>query len=388
MPKVALIKGPNLRDDGNVLVWEYLNQISEYDVVAFASDPPRYNPTDIDLPVRKLPWLDGRYNLFGYEHFFSLALKKARLPAGYLRGIQPLVDEFDILHTNENFNAFSIQAALATRNSDTKFTFTADENIPYPRFQQNPLLWKLKQFVNNSSDGIIAVTEATKRGLIHEGVPHNKINIVPSTVSLDSFNPDIHPEATRVGLPSTVDKEKLILFVHRLCEQKGTPYLLKAFEKIVANHSDVRLVLVGESQIQAELMDRISKNEQISWIERVPREKMPILYRISDIFTLPSVTMTNNEEQFGMSLLEAMASGLPAVVTDVGGLPHVADPGETALVVQERSSDELAAALETLIDDSNLRTQLGTAGRKRAEEVFAPTHVAESLKQFYDEVLV
>lgn len=387
MPKIALIKGPNLRDDGNVLVWEQLNQMSDYDVVAFASDPPKYDPSGIDLPVRSLPWLDGRYNLLGYQHILSLVLRKARLPSGFLRGIRSLESNFDILHANENFNAFSIQAALATRNSDTKFTFTAGENIPYPRFQHSPLLWKLKQFVNNSAEGITTTTRAGKRALIHEGVPFDKIDVVPNTVPLDTFQPGVLASPVKIGLPTSVTDELVILFVHKPSKQKGTPYLLDAFDKLKSEKKDIRLILVGKNRLEDQLFERIERSDQINWIERVPHERMPILYEIADIFTLPSVTMTNNEEQFGMGLLEAMASGLPAVVTDVGGLPYVAEAGETALVVQERSTDELAQALDKLINNPKMRDKLGSAGRKRAEELFAPQYVARSLESFYDGVL-
>jgi len=387
MPRIALIKGPNLRDDGNVLVWEQLNRMSEYDVVAFASDPPRYDSSGINLPVRQLPWPDGRHNMFGIDHILFHGLRKARLPAGFLRGINSLSDKFDLLHTNENFNAFSMQAALATCGNNSKFIFQADENIPYPKFQHNPLLWKLKQFVNSRADGITAITKSTERALIHEGVPSSKIKVLPSTVSLNEFQPDIQAPPSSIGLPTSITDEIVILFVHKLSEQKGTPHLIEAFEKVAVNTESIRLVLVGENHLGNEYTGRIKQNDQITWLEWVPRDQMPILYGNVDIFTLPSVTMTNNEEQFGMGLLEAMASGLPAVVTDVGGLPYVADPGESALIVQERSSDELANALRRLIEEPQLRRELGAAGRQRAEEVFAPQRVATSLKSFYDEVL-
>lgn len=386
MSRIALIKGPNLRDDGNVLVWEHLNRTSEYDVVAFASDPPKYDASGIDLPVRQLPWPEGRYNLLGYEHFFSRAIAKARFPSDFLRGIKPLIAEFDVLHTNENFNGFSIQAAFATRKSDTAFTFTAGENIPYPRFQHNPLLWKLKQMVNNAADGITTTTQVGKRALIHEGVPHEKIKVVPNTVALNSFQPGIQDPPSELGLPDTVHEETVILFVHKLCEQKGTPYLLDAFEELSSTYDGIRLILTGKNYLDT-TATRINKHNQITWLEWVPREKMPSIYGLSDVFVLPSVTMTNNEEQFGMGLLEAMACGLPAVITDVGGLPYVANPGETAIEVQERSSNELVCALEKLITDPDLRADLGAAGQKRATNEFAPNRVASRLKVFYDEVL-
>jgi len=387
MAKIALIKGPNLRDDGNVLVWEELNRNSKYDVVAFASDPPRYDTSSIDLPVRKLTWIDGKHDFLGYDHFTFRALRKAGLPAGYLRGVSSLTEEFDILHTNENFNAFSIQAALACRGKDAKFTFTSGENIPYPRFQHNPVLWQFKKLVNGTADGITTTTKAGKRALIHEGTPFEAISVIPNTVSTSTFQPDIEQSPSDYGLPDTVTDEIVILFVHKPSEQKGTPYLIESFSTIQEMFPNTRLVIVGENKLGEEFVTQVERNNQIEWVEWVPHEQMPGLYNISDVFALPSVTMVNNEEQFGMGLLEAMACGLPAVVTDVGGLPHVTEPGETALVVDERSSDELADALKRLITDSSLRSSLGQAGRQRVEDAFTPSKVASQLESFYDEVV-
>lgn len=380
---IALLKGPNLRHDGNVAIWEALDKHSEFNVVAFACDPPRFNHEKIDLPVRKLPWPDGKYDLLGYDHFFFRAIRKVRFPPGYLRGVKSVCEEFDIVHTSENFNLFSIQAALATKNTDTKFAFHASKNIPYPRSQHNPLLWQLKKFTNRRADAITATTILDKRALIHEGVTHDKIAVLPNSVDLSLFEPLDAPEYQAVGLDSLYAETTNILFVHKLCEQKGTPYLIEAFESLQSKHDDLRLILVGESRLETSLERRIETNDAIQWLEFVPFEEMVHLYNCADLTVLPSVTMVNNEEQFGMSVLEAMACGVPSVVTDVGGIPSVVDEDATALVVDERDAAQLEAGIEKLILSPGRRSQMGANARERAVSVFGSEIISESLADLY-----
>lgn len=387
MPKIALVKGPNLRDDGHVRIWESLHRQSRYDVVAFASHPERFDTDQIEVPVRHLSWPEGKFEVFGYKHFFSRALRKAKLPSDFLYGISELSEEFDIIHSNENFKGFSLQCALATSRSDCSFVFSADENIPYPLFQQSPFLKQVKRYVNSKADAITSVSPATKRALIHEGVNPEKIEIIPNSVDMSAFYTR-EPEtfAPRFNLDIGEDTTT-ILFVHKLCEQKGTPHLIKAFERLNSQLGNTHLVLVGENKLSERQTDRIKENGSISWLGRVPHREMPYLYNTCDIFALPSVTMPNNEEQFGMGLVEAMACGLSSVTTEVGGLPYVTNYGETSLLVEERSADQLHVALRKLVTDENLRLELGDRARQRAKNTFESGVVATKLEALYDELL-
>lgn len=385
--RIALVRGPYLRPNG-VYAWEHLDRTTSHEVVAFESDPARFDTDDLDLQVRSLPWVDGRHDVFGYERFFRRALSRFGLPSDYLRGIRGLVDEFDVVHTSENFNAFSLQAALATRRTETAFAFSAGENIPYPLRQRSPITWRVKSFVNRSAVAMTTTTRLGKRALIHEGVPHERVTVVPNCISGDRFRPLDDVDPSDVGLAENHAETSSILFVHGLTEQKGVPYLLDAFRDIddAVADEEVQLVLVGENALSAERTRTIENHERITWLERVPHEDMALLYNACDVFVLPSVTTTNNEEQFGMAAVEAMACGLPTVVTDVGGLPFVVDEGRTSLVVPERSSADLREALVTLLSDEDLRARLGAAGREHVLDAFDPDVVAKTLDGFYERI--
>lgn len=375
------MRGPFLRPAG-VLTWEYLDQHDpDIDVTAFVSDPARHDTSSLSMTVESLPWYDGKISLLGYDHFLFTALRKFDFPRACLGGMDTLAEEYDVIHTSENFNIFSAQSARACSGRDTLFTFTAGENIPhYPASIPSSVH---KSYVNRHADGATATTIEGKRALIHEGVHHTDIDVVPNALDVSEFQPEA-VSAAEAGLPEELEDSFTLLFVHRLCEQKGTPYLVEAFERFQEEVSDVSLVLVGDDRLEDDaIRTRIENNSDIIHLPHVPHDEICDLYNFADLFVLPSVTMETNEEQFGMALIEAMACGTPSVVTHVGGLPHVAQHGETSLVVDERSPSSLTDAFCTLYETDDHRNRLSRRSRQFAEDTFATDAVADDLRNFY-----
>lgn len=383
--KIALVRGPYLRPSG-VIPWDVLHQKGDFEIVAFESDPPRFDTSSLEMPVRQLSWPDGKYELFDHDHAVSKGLRKIRFPSDYLRDLDRVVTEFDVIHTSENFNLFSFQAARKTRGTDTKFVFSAGENIPYPPFQRNPLLWRMKRYINTAADAITTTTPKAKRALIHELTDHKKISVVPNCIDTEQFAPLTDPETDSLPLQEDLESTTNVLFVHGLKEQKGVPDLLDAWRTVKDRTDGCRLILVGDNFLNKQDINYIKKTESIIWIKQVPYQLMAELYNSCDICVLPSVSMPNNEEQFGMAILEAMSCSLPTIVTDVGGLPFVTEAGETSLVVQERSPMELADAVIRLLEDPSLRERYGQKGRKRAKTRFSKKQVSNELKTFYEEL--
>jgi len=100
------------------------------------------------------------------------------------------------------------------------------------------------------------------------------------------------------------------------------------------------------------------------------------------VFVLPS-----REEGLPISVLEAMAAGLPVVASRVGGIPELVVDGETGLLVPPRDPQAMAAALRRLVDDPDLRRRLGAAGRARAEELFDLPAFRQAHLDLYERLL-
>ena len=124
--------------------------------------------------------------------------------------------------------------------------------------------------------------------------------------------------------------------------------------------------------------DGIAGEEGVEIAGRVPREAMPDEYRRGDLFVLP--TLSDNTP---VTLMEAMACGLPAVATAVGGIPELMLPGVTGRLVPPGDIPALTAAMEGLLADPDARRRMGTAGRKVAETRFTRQRMVSELEDIY-----
>ena len=159
-------------------------------------------------------------------------------------------------------------------------------------------------------------------------------------------------------------KRPLIVSVGRLKAPKDFPTLVRALGKLTPDSFEA--VIVGEGPDRGRLEEEI---EALGLGERVrlagERRDVPELLAGADVFVLSS-----NSEGMPVSVLEAMAAGLPVVASRVGGVPEQVTDGETGLLVEPGDPDELAAALARLNHDPELRRRLGAAARARAERAF------------------
>jgi glycosyltransferase involved in cell wall biosynthesis len=205
------------------------------------------------------------------------------------------------------------------------------------------------------SDLIIAVSEFTKSQLISQlNVSPDGIRVIPHGVHL--------PESI---LPQN-QRDNIILCVGALQIRKNVVRLLEAFERLpMALARDWKLVLAGSTAGYgaAEIIRRIENSPRVLQIQLhgyVTDAELKDLYRHAAIFAFPSL-----DEGFGIPVLEAMAHGTPVVTSNRSALPEVA--GDAALLIDPDQSDEIAAALQRLIEGDALRTSLATAGIARAK---------------------
>jgi glycosyltransferase involved in cell wall biosynthesis len=210
--------------------------------------------------------------------------------------------------------------------------------------------------------------------------------------------------ADRRGRPGPVR----LLTVGRISPEKGTHVLLEAFALVARRREDVELHVVGKEGLPPQEMlldlDQTPRVRALATYfrdgylerlrERLPdrvrsrvhfpgwaqHEELPAEYARADLFVFPSVW----DEPFGIPIAEAMAAGLPVVATRVGGIPEMVADGETGLLVEPGGAESLAAALEQLVDDAELRARLGEAGRQRAAERFSWDRAATAYRTIFE----
>jgi len=163
-----------------------------------------------------------------------------------------------------------------------------------------------------------------------------------------------------------------LLFVGRLTRAKGLTYLLDAVRLLLDRGRDVRLSIVGGGELRDSLETAVATRGLGDVVTfhgaKTLGPELSAHYRAADIFVLPSVS-----EALGKVILEAMASALPVVATDVGGVATIVEDGATGLLVEPKSAEALADAVERLVDDGELRTRviqrgLVVAGANTIEE--------------------
>jgi len=211
---------------------------------------------------------------------------------------------------------------------------------------------------------LFAFAEETARSLVEEyGVARERVSVVGAGLNFDHLPRLPEVAAARSGPPT-------VLFVGNDFERKGGHALLAAFAELRRRVPEARLRIVGTPYA-------VPAQDGVERLGRVHgRDHMSQLYAEADVFCLPSYF-----DPFPGALLEAMAHGLPCVVTRTCGVPEMVVDGVTALTVgrDEQMVDELATALERLLVDQDAAARMGLRGRRRVEERFLWSHVVDRM---------
>ncbi len=182
-------------------------------------------------------------------------------------------------------------------------------------------------------------------------------------VETDEFTPDKGKDDPDFG--------RAILFVGRLDEAKGIPYLLQAFKEVKKSANDVKLVIIGDGPLREEIgaFSRSNNFEKdILLLGTIKNRDLPQYFRAAEITVAPSVTTPKWQEQIGMVNIQSMACGTPVVSTFSGAIPEYIKHDETGILVPERDSASLADAMIKLLKEDDLRKRLGANARKHTVE--------------------
>jgi colanic acid/amylovoran biosynthesis glycosyltransferase len=181
----------------------------------------------------------------------------------------------------------------------------------------------------------------------------HKLRLVRCAVDTGLFRP---PEAPRADSPMRV------LCVSRLVLGKGLTLLLEALAEVAGEGLEVELVLVGEGP-EREAIERRSHelglDGRVRLTGAIGQDEIRAHYAEASVFCLPSFA-----EGVPVVLMEAMATGLPVIVTRIAGIPELVDDGESGILVRPARADDLAGALRRLADSAGLRRSMGEAGRR------------------------
>jgi rhamnosyl/mannosyltransferase len=205
-----------------------------------------------------------------------------------------------------------------------------------------------------------------------------KCRVIPFGIPFKDFQ---QADASEVAQLRQRYGARIVLGVGRLVYYKGFEYLIRAMKEVRGH-----LLLVGDGPLREELRRETSVlgiAERVTFLTGV-KDVRPF-YHAADVFALSSIARS---EAFGLVQLEAMASGVPVVNTQLdSGVTFVSPHGLTGLTVPPADSHALAQAINSLLDDPARRTELGTAGRLRVEQEFSLETMTRRTLELYAEVL-
>lgn len=220
------------------------------------------------------------------------------------------------------------------------------------------LHWFIRSFIS-SGGRVVVPSFAFQAEAVAMGVPRSRIDRLPRGVDLTRFHPGLaEPDAWQaIGAPAG----PVISFLGRISKEKGLETLAIAFRKLLERRPDAVLGLIGEGPYHAELEASLLDTGRVVFAGELLGSDLPRMLASSTLLAFPSTTDT-----FGNAVVEALACGIPAIVTDQGGPREIVEDGISGLMVAGDDPEALCNAMDLLLGDHALRKRMGEAAIVRA----------------------
>ena len=291
---------------------------------------------------------------------------------------------YDLVHTHNSKAGFigRLAARLVHHPAvvHTIHGFSFHDRAP---ILQRKLFIYLERLAAGWCHGMIAISDVLVSWAEEVGIrPKCPIHTIYSGIEVEEFQRPVDRVGVRRGLG--LRETKLVIgVVAKLWEGKGHADLIRAVSLLHKQGHEVQLLVAGEGPLEADLR-KLSGDLGVAAdvVFAGFRTDIPELTEAVDIAVLPS-----HFEGMGRVLLEAMARGKPVVATTVGGIPEIVLHEKTGILVPPGNAEQLAGALERLICDRALRSELGHRGRDRIDDCFSSRRMVEETAEVYRQVL-
>lgn len=228
---------------------------------------------------------------------------------------------------------------------------------------------------------VIAISEAVRGHLKKDfEVLEENIVLIPNGIDLNKFQliTDDKRRSVRAELHLS-DDEPVLGIIARLSDIKGQDILIPAMKQVAKEVSNVKLLIVGEGRMESSLKEMVQSLKLNDHIFFYPVVNQTVKYLSAlDIFVMPS-----RQEGLGLSVMEAQACGLPAVASNVGGLPSLIKNGTTGILVEPQNPDALGKALVELLKNPQGWKPMGLAARKFIEETYPSGKMVDKTIELY-----
>ncbi|RLE75408.1 MAG: hypothetical protein DRZ80_02840 [Thermoprotei archaeon] len=293
-----------------------------------------------------------------------------------LRAFQP-----DIVHAHHAFTptplftlwaakTFNLPAILTNHSAyfcDYEYLLKTIGYIGFP----------FRTFIEKA-DIIVSVSKISKNFIKH--FTTKDVIVIPNGVNVTRFSPRVN------GLRDQIDSDLVILYVSRIVRRKGPHLLVEALRYVRKRIPSVKLLIVGEGSFEEYLRRRVydlDLRKNVEFLGRVPDEELPKIYNSADIFVLPSVY----GESFGIVILEAMSSGLPVIVSNVGGLREIVKNNVDGIILDRNNPIEIYEKIMFLYHNKEFRNMLSYNARKKVLKLYDWRIILEKIENIYKRLI-
>ena len=306
-------------------------------------------------------------------------LRKSKILSSYIRLEHVLNDlQVDIVHSHIPY--YSLMQILAAHKAKLPFLWTIHGEFSTSFIERNILRFIVRKkgiMITADSEGVLQVSAAK---FIFE---NKKVQIIYPGIKLKQVQAGyLKRYVTRENLKYASSDTILIGTVGRLFPDKGFDILIKAIALLPKKFQHVRIVIAGQGGQRNELqkiIDELDVSHQVQLVGFV--EDIPAFLSALDIYVQPSRT-----EAFGISLVEAMAIGLPIVATNVGGIPEIIQDQVTGLLIKPNDPEQLMLAILSIITNRPLQEKLARNARLKSEK-FDFLQYLEKYNELYKKLL-
>jgi len=234
--------------------------------------------------------------------------------------------------------------------------------------------WKFLQWFHNQGFKTFVPSRSAAAEVTQHGFKH--VELWPRGIDIEVFSPQFRSDLLRQSVVRT--DEPILLFVGRLVKEKDIDDLIEACRILQEMGNRFRMVLVGDGPMRQEISLRLPQAHLLGFLSG---RELAEWYASADLFLFPSTT-----ETFGNVILEAFASGLPAIGVAKGGVADLITPGVNGILAPPHSPPELAAKIQVLLNDVSYRTMLAERARQTATQ-YSWREINLKLVQNYQQVL-
>ena len=388
-PKVCYFRGSFL----NPFETQYIEKLTDkFDIYTAYTRSHRFDIDGINLPKLEVGCMDYANGLIPRK-LFGRSVPNLLKHLGYdevLINYKKILGNLDILHMQEQSFYSSWQLAKSKERYGYKIVTVQCEVNPY-WYLNKPKIVERAKYIRSKTDKFIARSERAKQALICEDIPEEKISVIGHGVDMDVFKPR-EKNQELLKKHNIAGDRLIILSVGHLLWTKGIFSIVNA-AKLLSSHPEwLKLnplfLIIGEGNDRGELERRIKLyglESQFLLLGRKPYHELPAYHNLADIFTLPSISTKFILEQFGIALIESMASGNPVISTHCGAIDEVVS--DAGVLVQPNDYYRLYLELLRLGMDPKERVRLGEAGRMRVQNLFTEVGISEKIANVYSDLL-